>query len=143
MKFCATFLSLCDDEEEKEMEEEEEGGRATHGGKRMRWSDKQPPTFDHRLVSWIHFNAPRRTAFLVLFYELSIAGDVAVKMEEINFFRFAVIRGKNRDPARFGIEFVFIRSEYAVLLGIGIIKGSNARIFFGNFSISFHILSFR
>lgn len=33
MKFCATFLSLCDDEEEKEMEEEEEeGGRATHGG---------------------------------------------------------------------------------------------------------------
>lgn len=61
----------------------------------MRWSDKQPPTFDHRLVSWIHFNAPRRTAFLVLFYELSIAGDVAVKMEEINFFRFAVIRGKN------------------------------------------------
>lgn len=31
MKFCATFLSLCDDEEEKEMEEEEEeeGGRAT------------------------------------------------------------------------------------------------------------------
>lgn len=114
-----------------------------HGGKRMRWSDKQPPTFDHRLVSWIHFNAPRRTAFLVLFYELSIAGDVAVKMEEINFFRFAVIRGKNRDPARFGIEFVFIRSEYAVLLGIGIIKGSNARIFFGNFSISFHILSLR
>lgn len=109
----------------------------------MRWSDKQPPMFDHRLVSWIHFNAPRRTAFLVLFYELSIAGDVAVKMEEINFFRFAVIRGKNRDPARFGIEFVFIRSEYAVLLGIGIIKGSNARIFFGNFSISFHILSFR
>lgn len=144
MKFCATFLSLCDDEEEKEMEEEEEeGGRATHGGKRMRWSDKQPPTFDHRLVSWIHFNAPRRTAFLVLFYELSIAGDVAVKMEEINFFRFAVIRGKNRDPARFGIEFVFIRSEYAVLLSIGIIKGSNARIFFGNFSISFHILSLR
>lgn len=74
--------------------EEEEGGGRTghawrkHGGKRMRWSDKRPPTFDHRLVSWIHFNAPYGVSRLVLFYELSIAGDVAVKMEEaieINF----------------------------------------------------------
>lgn len=36
MKFCATFLSLCDDDEKEEdeerEEEEEEGGRATHGG---------------------------------------------------------------------------------------------------------------
>lgn len=146
MKFCATFLSLCDDEEEKEMEEEEEeGGRATHGGKRMRWSDKQPPTFDHRLVSWIHFNAPRRTAFRGSFYFTSYRSRATLrsKWKRLIFFVSLLFVERIRDPARFGIEFVFIRSEYAVLLGIGIIKGSNARIFFGNFSISFHILSFR
>lgn len=116
-----------------------------HGGKRMRWSDKQPPTFDHRLVSWIHFNAPRRTAFRGSFYFTSYRSRATLrsKWKRLIFFVSLLFVERIRDPARFGIEFVFIRSEYAVLLGIGIIKGSNARIFFGNFSISFYILSFR
>lgn len=91
MKFCATFLSLCDDDEKEEDEEREErrgggggGGRTghawrKHGGKRMRWSDKQPPTFDHRLVSWIHFNAPRRTAFRGSFHFTSYRSRVTLR----------------------------------------------------------------
>lgn len=148
MKFCATFLSLCDDEEEKEMEEEEEeGGRATHGGN-MEVNEWDGAINSHRrsiTASYLGSILTRRAVRRFSFYFTSYRSRATLrsKWKRLIFFVSLLFVERIRDPARFGIEFVFIRSEYAVLLGIGIIKGSNARIFFGNFSISFYILSFR